>query len=359
VVRWAEGVEHHVAVPSPGRVATASGAVTDTLALAAMDAAGAGLHRVDMRRSPAHPANAVAVAHLHRLARAVGAEVVHGHSSIGGTLGRVTARLTGAAAVYTPNGLASGRGALAVERVLGAWTDRLVAASASEAALAVERRLVPPERVVTIANGIDLDPPAQTQDPLAQIQDLRARFGLCATTPLVGTVARLVEQKAPVDFVAVCASVAAVRRDTHFLLVGMGPLGPDVDTAVVSAGIEDRFHRVEHLPGAAAVLGQLQVFVLTSRFEGAPYTPLEAMRSGVAVVLSDVVGNRDVVEAGRSGFLRPFGDTAGMAADVLRLLDDEKLRQSITAAATEHLHAAFDVRTMGAKLASLYQQLRA
>ena len=351
-MRWTEGIEHHVAVPSPGHGETASGAVTDTAALAAMPAAGATIHRIDMRRSPAHPVNAVAVGRLQRLIRSIRADVVHGHSSMGGALGRAAARRTVASAVYTPNGLAAGRGAMAAERILGAWTDRFVAASASEAALAVEHRLVSLDRVVTIANGIDLDPaPTQTAD-------LRARLRLSPTIPLVGTVARLVAQKAPVDFVAVCAGVAAMRPDTHFVLVGMGPLGPDVDAAVVAAGLADRFHRIEHIPGAAAVLAQLQVFVLPSRFEGGPYTPLEAMLARVPVVLSDVVGNRDVVEPGRSGFLRPFGDTAGMATDVVGLLDDERLRTRVTAAATERLHAAFDARTMGAKLASLYRQLR-
>ena len=351
VVRFAHGIEHHVAVPATSRQAEASGAVVDIPALEAMAASGARLHRIDMRRSPTHPANAAAIVRLYRLARSIRADVVHGHSSVGGALGRAAGRMTGAATVYTPNGLAAGAGALATERALGHLTDRFVAVSASEAALAVERKLLPADRIVTIVNGIDLRPPP------TEAASLRTSVGLPPDTPLIGTVARLVPQKAPTEFVAVCASVATLRSDAHFVLVGMGPLEAEVDAAVASAGLGDRFHRVNHVPGVAAALAELQGFVLTSRFEGAPYTPLEAMRAGVPVVLSDVIGNRDTVEAGRSGFLRPFGDAAGMAADVVRLLDDKVLRDAVTGAATERLHAAFDVRIMGAKLATLYQQL--
>lgn len=398
VVRHARGIEHHVAVPPLGRGARTSGALVDAPALDAIVAAGGCLHWVDMRRTPPHPANALALARLDHLVRYLAPAVVHGHSSVGGALGRVAVaaarrgrdggrgrgggRARCVAAVYTPNGLATSGAALAIERGLRPLTDRLVAVSPSEADLALTRLSFPPAKVVTIPNGIDLDPP-----PPAAI-DLRQRIGVAPDTPLVGTVARLVEQKAPAQFVAVCAAVARRRGDAHFLLIGMGPLQAEVDAAVARGGVEGggggglgngglgdgglgnggrgdggrggfgrRFHQIEHLPGAAGALDQLDVFVLASRFEGGPYTPLEAMRAGVPVVLSDVVGNHDAVEHGRSGFLRPFADTDAMAGDVVALLADKALRSRVAAAGRHRLAEHFDVRRMGERLAALYAEL--
>jgi glycosyltransferase involved in cell wall biosynthesis len=255
--------------------------------------------------------------------------------------------------VYTPNGLAVGQAAVVLERWLGRRTDRLIATSTSEAVQAVKLGLVPAERLAVIANGIDLAP-----SQVATV-DLRTRFGLPPGTRLIGCVARLVPQKAPEQYVRACAVVAASRPDVQFVLIGMGPQQALVDREVAAGGLTGRFHQVPHLPHAWAALDQLDVFVLPSAFEGGPYTPLEAMRAGVPVVLSDVVGNRDVVENGKSGLMAPFGASDATGAAILRLLDDAGLRSQLTTAATERLRTQFDVRLMGQALSRLYLELAA
>jgi glycosyltransferase involved in cell wall biosynthesis len=350
VVDSAQPIEHHVAVPPLVRGAQASGAVVDGAAVEQMRRSGAQIHHVDMRRTPVHPANVAAAVRLRRHIRRLGPDVIHGHSSVGGALARAAATGTGIPTLYTPNGLADGRAALAVERLLGPRTERLIAVSPSEGELAVRRRLIRSERLAVIPNGIDLHAPKAPGE-------LRAELGLPAGTTLVGTVARLVEQKAPLDFVGVCAQVGARQSDAHFLLIGMGPMQADVDAAVARSDLGTRWHQVHHLPNAAAVLDQLDVFVLPSLFEGGPYTPLEAMRAGVPVVLSDVVGNRDAVEPGVSGVLCPFGATAAMADAVIGLLQDPARRAAMVVAGTERLRRHFDVRLMGAALVELYEEV--
>ncbi len=356
VVRTASKIEHHVAIPAlrtqlEGR-SGAAGALTDVPALAALVTAGAVTHYIDMRRNPLHPANAIAVVNVARLIRQTRPAIVHGHSSVGGAVARLAARSVGVPAVYTPNGLAPGDAAVAIERMLGRATTRLVAVSASEAALVETLGLVPRSRVVEIPNGIDLHQPA-TNDI-----DLRARFGLAPGTPLVGTVARLVAQKSPELFARLTATVAAARQDAHFVLIGMGPLQRAVDAVVDAAPVlAGRFHQIHHLADAAGVLNQLDVFVLASRFEGGPYTPLEAMRAGVPVVLSDVVGSRDTVVNGVSGLLYPWGDVGAMAEGVSGLLDDASKRASLVAGGSEALRDRFDVQLMGAALERLYGQI--
>jgi glycosyltransferase involved in cell wall biosynthesis len=167
-------------------------------------------------------------------------------------------------------------------------------------------------------------------------------------------VARLVRQKAPEVFVRLCAMVAQRRGDAWFVLIGSGPLAAMVDREVDATGLAGRFRRVPVLASAASVMGQLDVFVLPSRFEGAPYTPLEAMRAGVPVVLSDVVGNRDVVEAGVSGEVRAFDDIAGLAGAVTDLLDAPAKRAAMVDAARARLRERFDVRVMGQAYERLY-----
>lgn len=343
VVRHAHGATHEVALPSR-RV----GWDTDEAAAGALRDAGATLHIVEMRRSPARPQNATALVQLRRLVRRRRPHVVHGHSSVGGALGRLAAWGTPARRVYTPNGVNASRAIATVERRLGRLTDRLVAVSDSEAQVVAELRLVPEDRIAVIVNGIEITKPAGHGD-------LRARIGVGGATALVGTVGRLVPQKAPEEFVRACAAVAARHPDAHFVHIGTGPLADLVAAEVAAHGLQQQWHALGSVPGAASCIAQFDVFVLTSRFEGCPYSALEAMRAGTPVVLTDVAGNRDVIEHGTSGLLA--ADTAGVAEGINRLLDDVSLRDGIGAAGRERLLERFDVARMGEALTELYTNL--
>src|SRR5262249_34673479 len=157
-----------------------------------------------------------------------------------------------------------------------------------------------------IPNGISLD---VVEKPLA----LRTVLGIPADAPVVGTISRLVPQKAPLDFIACCQLVHEIRPDTHFILIGDGPLQDDVDEWLGMWNHGGHFHQVTSMTGAASAAGSFDVFALLSRYEGAPYAPLEAMRAGVPVVVTDVVGSRDTVENGVSGHIVPPGDPAAAA----------------------------------------------
>jgi glycosyltransferase involved in cell wall biosynthesis len=343
IARHAHGVRHHVVIPRR-RI----GGVTDERAAPALDDAGAAVSFVPMRRNPAHPENALAVRTVRRLIADVRPAVVHGHSTVGGAIARVAAP-AGTARVHTPNGILPSRAVITVERALGRRTDRLVAVSPSEADLVRRLRIVDADRIVTITNGIDTSRPPPAGGP-----DLRANLGVDPGTRLVGTICRLVYQKDPETF---AAAVAGLPPDVHAVLIGDGPRRADVDRLTRRLGVGGRLHLMPTLPGAAAVLGQFDVFVLASRFEGLPYSPLEALWAGTPVVLSDAVGNRDVVDDGRSGLLVPVGDAPAVAAACTRLLDDTDLARRLADAGRARVAERFDVRRAGDDLTALYHHL--
>jgi glycosyltransferase involved in cell wall biosynthesis len=345
LVTHVAGVRHVVVVP-PRRV----GGRTEADSVARLTDAGGRVHVIPMRRFPVHPHNATAVVRIRRLIAAERPHVVHGHASIGGALARAASRRTGAKVVWTPNGVLTSAAVLAVERALAPLTDAVVAVSPSEADLLLRLRLATPDQVAMIRNGIDLDPrPAPV--------DLRSMLQIPPHAPLVGMVGRLAPQKAPLDFVDVARRVAEARPDVHFVLIGDGRLAPAVDAAAAAWDRGRRFHRVPALPQAGRVLGQLDVFVLTSRYEGGPYAPLEAMREGVPVVLTDVVGSRDLKPVGRTGLLVQPGDTALTASLVTKLLAEEGLASDIANRNREWVVHHGDVRHMATAHLRLYERL--
>src|SRR5437763_1084188 len=143
-----------------------------------------------MRRSPASWRNAAALSSLRRLIPSIQPDIIHGHSSVGGALARLAAWDLPIPSVYTPNGLATSTPVVLAERLLARRTKRFVAVSASEGDLAVRLGIVPADRLAIIPNGIDPSAPP----PAAP--DLRSRLGLEPAVPLIGSVARLVPQKA-------------------------------------------------------------------------------------------------------------------------------------------------------------------
>jgi glycosyltransferase involved in cell wall biosynthesis len=351
VLQTVKNVEHHVVLPPDHADPADDEPSVNAMAAQEMLDSGAVIHRIEMLRNPIHPKNMAGVAQLRRLVASLDPAIVHGHSSVGGAFARAAVWGTSIPVIYTPNGVATSRAILAVEKVLAHRTTRFVAVSASEGVKALALGLTSEDRLVVIPNGIDLGP----ADP--HRFDLRKELQLHADVPLVGTVARLAPQKAPEHFVRICAEVYQAQSDVHFVLIGAGQLQAEVDAAVRSAGIADRFHQIPFLPRACLAIQQLNVFVLASLFEGAAYTPLEAMKAGVPVVLSDVTGNTDTVEHKDSGLLFPFGDTAAMAQGVLTILSDDEMREALVGAASDRVREHFDRQDMGARLERLYAEI--
>ncbi|HEY1593556.1 MAG TPA: glycosyltransferase family 4 protein [Solirubrobacteraceae bacterium] len=347
LVAHVEDAEHVIAVPSVHLGRPTIDAIVRAREI------GATVELVEMTRSPAPHRNAAAITSMRSLIRRYRPDVVHGHSSLGGAISRLSATGTQVPVAYTPNGLSRATWALTAERYLRSRTDWLIAVSEGEAEFAAGKRLAPPDRISVIRNGIDLEPLA----PLRP--SLRARLGVAETTPLVGCLGRLTWQKAPEIYAAACGIAARRIPDAHYLLIGSGLHEDLVRAELESAGLGDRFHWLDALPGAAAAFAELDLYVLPSRFEGGPYTPLEAMRARTATVLTDVAGNSDSVEHGVTGLLVPVDEPEPLADAIVELIRDPARRAAFAAAGEERLRMLFDVREMAEQTAEVYQRLAA
>lgn len=325
-------VRHLVALP-PRRVRRGDPPTTGTADR--LRALGAEVHDVPMRRVPTHPVNLAAVQRLRSLVRTLAPDVVHGHAAVGGALARLASRGLPVRRVYTPHGLLPSRAAMAVERTLARTGDLVVALSPSEAERIHALGLAGREGVVVIPNGLDLATP--TGPPTA---DVRGRFALhgCA---VVGFVGRLAPQKAPEDAVAAVGRLVDRVPDVHLVMLATGPQLAMTERLVDQLGLTGRVHVAGFVPGADTLLDQFDVLLAPSRWEGGPYVPLEAMRARVPVVLSDCVGNRDVVEPGVSGERVAVGDVDGYARALARVLTDPGRTADLVGAAERRLQDRF------------------
>lgn len=331
-------------------------------------AAGVPAHAVPMTRVPRSGANVAALLRLARLIALGHYAIVHAHSSIAGALARPAALIAWAATrrrpklVYTPHGFAFltpiGRRQrqifLAAERSLGAVTNRVIALSPSEASATVAHRVARAHRVVTIPNGI-LSGDIPSREDRAQA---RARLGW-DQAPVIGTISRMTPQKDPSTWLAAAAAIARARPDARFAWIWGGELEAQTRAEAARLGVEGRIDFLGYRQDARQLLAAFDVFLLTSIFEGLPYSLIEAMAAGTPVVATDVLGTRDVVRLDVTGLLAPAGDAEALAGHVLRLLNDPHLAQRLATNAREDVLGRYSVERMVEQTAAVYESLLA
>jgi glycosyltransferase involved in cell wall biosynthesis len=184
----------------------------------------------------------------------------------------------------------------------------------------------------------------------------KRELGLEPGRPVVGMVGPMKPQKAPLDFVRVAARVAEKKPEAQFLYVGDGELREAMETEIARLGLTKSFRLAGWRRDVPAIMRCLDIFVLTSLWEGLPRVYLEALASGVPVVGTRVDGAAEVVRDSVNGYLLAPGDVQGLADRVLSLLANP------TAAADmgrrgESLPQEFDIYDMVRRQEQEYERL--
>jgi glycosyltransferase involved in cell wall biosynthesis len=299
-------------------------------------------HHLPMTRALAPWTDLKSFLALRRLVTRLRPDVVHLHSSKAGALGRL-ASLTLPREMrwyFSPHGLsflqsseAGGvhRTYLAVERVLAKCPAQILACSPSEAGLVRQHLHATP---LLVENGISIDA-------------IRVRTVESGPGPLkVGTAGRITAARNPEFFARVARRLAG--RDLRFVWLGGGDAASE--DALRQAGVEVS----GWLPHAELLerLAELDIYMQPSLWEGMPVAVLEAMATGLPVVASDIVGNRDVVRHGHTGALAATEDEFVDA--VLKFAGDAGWREACGAAASEHVRRHHTTHTMMQSLYGAY-----
>jgi glycosyltransferase involved in cell wall biosynthesis len=204
-------------------------------------------------------------------------------------------------------------------------------------------------RTTVIHDAIDgAAPPRQTRDAD------RAAMGIDPGDVVIGTIGRLVDQKDHATLVRATARVVAVRPDAVVLIAGYGQLREQLESQIAVAGLKARVRLLGEITDPQRFYALVDVFVLTSRWEGFPVVLLEAMAATKAVVATEVGGIAEMIEHGRSGLLCSPGDDERIAAALLRLLEDAVLRGRYAAQAHERVVSLFSIQRLISEWEHLY-----
>ena len=178
----------------------------------------------------------------------------------------------------------------------------------------------------------------------------------------IGTVARL----APVKDLGLLLEVADRLRRTfpglECLIVGDGPERPGLEAATRDLGLSEVVRFTGRVEGVGPILATLDVFVVTSIFEGGvSMSVLEAMAAGLPVVTTAAGGVAEAVQDGETGFVvARDGERGALAAALAEraaaLLADEDLRRRMGAAGAARVRDLFLAERTAARTLRAYER---
>lgn len=152
-----------------------------------------------------------------------------------------------------------------------------------------------------------------------------------ARAPFVLAVGRFIWEKGFDILLDAFHRLAERRLDLSLVILGDGPLRPELERKVAELGLDGRVV----MPGFVspyAAMRRAQVFVMSSRSEGLPMVLIEALYCGAKVVSTDCPsGPREILSAGRYGALAPVNAPEHLAEilfNVLGALDNDEARDA-------------------------------
>jgi len=245
-----------------------------------------------------------------------------------------------------------------LRKVLNPLVSRYTAVSNDLAQWLVGTVGVAAEKVVQICNGVD----TQRFYPRTDNQSLIGPDGFVQQdTLIVGTVGRMQTVKDQVTlvraFLHLIQTDPKARERLRLVMIGDGPLREDSQKLLRAGGAE----AFAWLPGERAdipeIIRAMDVFVLPSIAEGISNTILEAMASGLPVIATNVGGNPELVQDGRTGSLVPASDPRALAKAMQVYVHNPGQLHRQGAAARDRVERLFSIDVMIKGYLDLYDAI--
>jgi glycosyltransferase involved in cell wall biosynthesis len=291
-------------------------------------------------------------------------DVVHTHSAKGGLLGRRIAwSLNVPAVIHSVHGAPfhEFQPRLAreffrrCERHAARRCHRMISVADAMTDLMVDAGIAPREKFTTVYSGMDVEPFFNADQHRQQV---RNEYQIASDRIVIGKIARLFHLKGHDDLVT--AAVPVIRRcpQVVFLLVGDGILRDSLTRRIESLGISEHFIFAglvspDQVP---SLIGAMDILVHTSLREGLARALPQALIAGKPAVSYDIDGAREVVISGQTGDLIPPRDTTALSESLIRLAENEPLRNRLGTEGRNRFTDQFRHQAMTRQIREIYLQ---
>lgn len=268
---------------------------------------------------------------LKRKMRKLEIDIVHTHTSKAGVIGRLAAySLNTPVIIHSTHGLiynvdanipgVKGRIAISIfkrlEIFVGKFTSHLITLSENETGDAIKLKLINSSAVSAVSNGILLDSFSKIKREPNSWKSRHVRLGIAG---------RLNAEKGHDILIRAVRNLCEKFPGISLKIAGDGPLLKDLQSLVNECGLSENVIFCGFLEDMAAFLEEIDIFVLSSHYEGFGIVLVEAMAAGLPIVATDVGGVREVLNDGQNSIIVPSGSEGELTLGIEYFLQNPSI----------------------------------
>ena len=234
------------------------------------------------------------------------------------------------------------------------YIDKAIAVSESVKITSIKIRHIPSNRILVIHNGIPLEE-FKLREP-SEVEVEKKRLGINVGSHVIGTIAKLREEKGVEYLLKAIPDVLNAFPDTIFIIVGDGILRNQLENLGKELKISQNLMFLGYCENVANSLSIFDIKVLPSLREGFGLVIVEAMTMGKPVIASNVGGVHEILKEGETGLLVPPKNPKAIAEKINYLLNNEEKAKSMGIKALEE-SKKYSITSHVRKLESLYYEI--
>jgi glycosyltransferase involved in cell wall biosynthesis len=211
------------------------------------------------------------------------------------------------------------------------------------------------EKVKLVVHGVDL----RLFHPIENNEDLKEELCVKRNYQVVISTRNLEPAYDVRTLIKAIPYVIDKCPNTYFLIVGDGILRRQLEELACKLGVAENVGFVGSVSNREMpkFLGVSDIYVSASLSDTRSVSLLEAMASGLSVVVTDLEGNRECVREGVNGFLFSKGDFKALAEKIVYLLRDEDTRERFGAISRRYVEKEGSYEDEMRKMEKLYKEL--
>lgn len=293
--------------------------------------------------------------HYENVVKYIGANkinLVHCHLPWSGFLGRLVYKKAQVPVIYTEHNIQEKYHI--ITKVVNKYTynyQSVAVGVSADVTRSIRENIHPTIPVRTILNGVDTE---HFKRNSSQGATIRKNFGIPLNAVVVGNVAVFREQKCIPGWIRAFAVAHQKHQDLYGLVVGSGPEEEKTRRVILELGLSERVLLAGLQVDTISYFSAMDIFMLSSDFEGLPVALLEAMSMECAVVSTKAGGVVEAVRDGKEGLLSEVGNWNNLGNNLIKLVENLERRIQMQKTARERVVSAFSLRTMVDQLEHVY-----
>ena len=319
------------------------------------------IYQIDFERNPLHPKNLIAFKQLIELMKKEKFDIVHCNTPVGGVYGRIAAKICGIKKViYQAHGFHFYKGAsklnwlvyYPIEKILAHLTDALITINFEDYDMSKKFKLRNKGKSYYVP-GVGFDIESSKKINVSNTK-IREKLGMSIDDIVCISAGELNNNK---NNIIILEALNLLKNSkVHYLLCGVGNLKEKLVQYSLENNLEKNVHFLGYRDDVKELLKVSDIFIMPSFREGLSRSIMEAMASGLPCVVSNIRGNKDLIENEKGGFLINPTDIEEFSKKIDLLVNDSELREKMKNYNLERIKS-FDIKIIEKELEKIYKEI--